>query len=60
MVKNSSLFTIKESSFETRNDSLEPLQTFEKSDDEPTNLGETNMETQVQCNNKQYYIFYFN
>ena len=60
MIKNSSLFTIKESSFETRNDSLEPLQTFEKSDVEPTNLGETNMETQVQFNNKQYYIFYFN
>ena len=56
MIKNSSLFTIKESSFETRNDSLEPLQTYV----EPTNLGETNMETQVQCNNKQYYIFYFN
>ena len=44
---------MKESSFETRNESSEPLQTFENLDVEPTNLGETNVETQVQCNNNK-------
>jgi len=60
LIKNSSLLkTMKESSFETRNESSEPLQTFENLDVEPTNLGETNVETQVQCNtNKNTFYFH--
>lgn len=41
---------MKESSIETKNDSLGEIQTLEQSDMEVTSLGETDVDTQVQCN----------